>query len=132
MATIQKFEDLQVWQKARLLSQNVYLLTFIEPIKSDFRFKDQIRGSAGSIMDNISEGFERGSKLEFINSLTIAKGEAGELKSQLYRGLDNNYFLLAKFEELYKLADEITKMITSFISYLNKTKIKGQKFKERI
>ncbi len=59
MATIQKFEDLKVWQKARLLSQKIYSLTFSEPIKSDFRFKDQIRGSAGSIMDNIAEGFER-------------------------------------------------------------------------
>jgi four helix bundle protein len=81
MATIQKFEDLKVWQKARLLSQKIYSLTFSEPIKSDFRFKDQIRGSAGSIMDNVAEGFERGSKLEFINALTTAKGEAGELKS---------------------------------------------------
>ena len=75
MATVQKLEDLQIWQKARLLSQKIYPLTFIEPIKSDFRFKDQIRGSVGSVMDNIAEGFERGSKLEFINALTVAKGE---------------------------------------------------------
>ena len=67
MATIQKFEDLKVWQKARLLSSKIYPLTFFEPISSDFRFKDQIRGALGSIMDNIAEGFERGSKLEFIN-----------------------------------------------------------------
>src|SRR5215203_6772050 len=105
MATIQKFEDLKVWQKARSLSNNIYPLTFMEPICSDFRFRDQIRGSVGSIMDNISEGFERGSKLEFINSLTIAKGEAGELKSQLYRGLDNNYFSKKLFNELYNLAN---------------------------
>jgi four helix bundle protein len=131
MATVQKFEDLQVWQKARLLSQKIYPLTFIEPIKSDFRFKDQIRGSVGSVMDNIAEGFERGSKLEFINALTIAKGEAGEVKSQLYRGLDNNYFSKDVFKELYFLADEITKMITTFISYLNHSDFKGQKFKNR-
>jgi len=132
MATIQKFEDLKVWQKARELSQKIYPFTFQEPICSDFRFKDQIRGSAGSIMDNIAEGFERSSKLEFINSLTIAKGEAGELKSQLYRGLDNNYFPKELFETLYNLVDEITKMITSLILYLNKSKIKGQKFKDRV
>jgi four helix bundle protein len=82
-------------------------------------------------MDNIAEGFERGSKLEFINSLTIAKGEAGELKSQLYRGLDNHYFTTGLFEELYSLANRITKMLTTFINYLNKSTIKGQKFKER-
>ncbi len=132
MATIQKFEDLKVWQKARVLSENIYPLTFKEPICSDFRFKDQIRGSVGSIMDNIAEGFERSSKLEFINSLTTAKGEAGELKSQLYRGLDNNYFPKELFETLYNLIDEITKMLTALILYLNKSKIKGQKFKDRV
>ena len=130
MPTIQKIEDLKLWQKARELSRTIYPLTFLEPIKSDFRFKDQIRGSCGSIMDNIAEGFERGSRLEFINALTTAKGEAGELKSQLYRGLDNNYFTEIVFQELYSLADEITKMITSFIRYLNNTNVKGQKFKD--
>jgi four helix bundle protein len=131
MATIQKFEDLEVWKKARILSTKVYPLTFKEPISSDFRIKDQMRGSVGSIMDNIAEGFERGSKLEFINSLTTSKGETGELKSQLYRCLDNKYISQQLFDELYSLADEITKMITGFISYLNKSKIKGQKFKNR-
>src|SRR6476661_8951994 len=101
MATIMKFEDLKVWQKARDLSKRIYSLTFIKPISLDFRFKDQIRGSCGSIMDNIAEGFERGSRLEFINSLTTAKGEIGELKSQLYRALDNNYFCKDVFENFY-------------------------------
>ena len=81
MATIQKFENLEVWKKARILSNKIYPLTFKEPISSDFRMKDQMRRSVGSIMDNIAEGFERGSKLEFINSLTTSKGETGELKS---------------------------------------------------
>lgn len=131
MATIQKFEDLEIWKKARMLSDKVYPLTFKEPISSDFRLKDQMRGSVGSIMDNIAEGFERGSKLEFINSLTTSKGETGELKSQFYRCLDNKYISQKLFDELYSLADEITKMITGFINYLNKSKIKGQKFKNR-
>ena len=131
MATIQKFEDLEVWQLARTLSQKIYPLTFEEPISKDFRFKDQIRGTCGSIMDNIAEGFERGSKLEFINSLTIAKGEAGELKSQLYRALDNLYLTTTQFQEFYDLVNSITKKLTVFISYLNKAVFKGQKFKER-
>jgi four helix bundle protein len=131
MPTIQKFEDLKVWQKARELNRFIYPLTFKEPISSDYRFKDQIRGASGSVMDNIAEGFERGSRLEFINALTTAKGEAGELKSQLYRGLDNNYFSEETFQQLYSLADEITKMITTLIHYLNKSGFKGQKFKDR-
>ncbi len=132
MATIQKFEDLEIWQLARSLCQKIYPLTFVDPIAKDFRYKDQIRGSCGSIMDNIAEGFGRGSKLEFINSLTIAKGEAEELKSQLYRGLDNHYFPRQLFEELYNEAELLIKKIGSFISYLNKSNIRGQKFKERI
>ncbi len=102
MATIQKFEDLEIWQLARVLSQKIYPLTFQEPISKGFRFKDQIRGTCGSIKDNIAEGFERGSKLEFINSLTIAKGEVGELKLQLYWGRNNNYFADPLFEELMR------------------------------
>lgn len=131
MATITKFEDLEIWQLARDLSKEIYSLTFMEPIKSDFRLKDQMRGSSGSIMDNIAEGFERGSKLEFINSLGYAKGEAGELKSQLYRCRDNEYINQEKFDDLYNKADIITKKITVFITYLNTSKIKGQKFKNR-
>jgi len=130
MATIQKFEDLKVWQKARELSQKIYPLTFIEPICSDFRDKDQIRGSLGSIMDNIAEGFGRGSRLGFITGLNISRGETDELKSQLYRGLDNNYFSNDQFIEFYALADQVTKMNTSLITYLNKSKIKGQRFKQ--
>ncbi len=130
MATIQKFEDLKVWQKARELSQKIYPLTFIEPICSDFRYKDQIRGSLGSIMDNIAEGFGRGSRLGFITGLNISRGETDELKSQLYRGLDNNYFSNDQFIEFYALADQVTKMNTSLITYLNKSKIKGQRFKQ--
>ncbi len=83
MAPITKLEDLEIWQLARVLSSDIYQRTFIEPIKSDFRLRDQMRGSCGSIMDKIAEGFERGSKLEFINSLGYSKGEVGELKSQL-------------------------------------------------
>ena len=132
MATIQKFEDLEIWQVARSLCQKIYPLTFADPIVKDFRYKDQTRGSCGSIMDNIAEGFGRGSKLEFINSLTIAKGEAEELKSQLYRGLDNNYFSRQIFDELYNDAKLLIKKIAAFVSYLNKSNIKGQKFKERL
>jgi four helix bundle protein len=132
MATIQRFEDLKVWQKARELSQSIYPLTFQEPIRSDFRFKDQIRGSLGSIMDNIAEGFGRGSRLEFITGLNTSRGETDELKSQLYRGFDNSYFSKEQFDEFYEISDQVTKMSTTLINYLNKSKIKGQRFKERI
>jgi len=131
MATVQRFEDLEVWQLARQICEKIYPLTFIEPVCLDNRFKDQIRGTCGSIMDNIAEGFGRGSRLEFINALTIARGETDELKSQLYRGLIIAYFSESFFHDQYLLADTLAKKITSFINYLNKSKLKGQKFKER-
>ena len=131
MATITKFEDLDVWNKARLPSVKIYNLTFLEPLSKDYRLKDQMRGSAGSIMDNIAEGFDRGRRLEFINSLGIAKGETGELKSQLYRCMDILYITQDIFKELYTAVDEVAKMIASFIEYLNKSEIRGQKFKNR-
>jgi len=82
-------------------------------------------------MDNITEGFDRGSRLEFINLLGIANGETGELKSQLYRCLDVNYIVEETFKELYGEVDEVARMIAGFIEYLNTSTIKGKKFKNR-
>ncbi len=132
MASINKFEDLAVWQKARELAKKIYQLTSQKPLSQDFRLKDQMHGSVGSIMDNIAEGFDRGSRLEFVNSLGIAKGETGELKSQLYRCFDANYISKDCFDELYANVDEVAKMIAGFMEYLNSSDIKGKKFKNRI
>lgn len=82
-------------------------------------------------MDNIAEGFERAGRNEFINFLYISKDEIGELKSQLYRAFDNSYIEESTFLELYADADLLTKKTTSFITYLNGSKVKGQKFKNR-
>jgi four helix bundle protein len=91
-----------------------------------------VNAACGSIMDNIAEGFERGGKLEFINFLTIAKGSCAEVRSQLYRIFDRRYIDEAKFNELYKLAEEIGNMIGGLINYLNTSEIKGRKFKDRV
>ena len=92
MATIRKFEDLAIWQPARKLSLKIFQLTETGPAAKDYRFRDQIRDSASSGMDNIAEGFERSSQFEFVNFLSISKGSTGETRSQLYRGIDQNYF----------------------------------------
>lgn len=131
MATVHTFEEPEIWQLARKLCQKIYPLTFLEPIAKDFRYKDQIRRTSGSIMDNLAEGFGRGSKREFIHSLTTAKGEAEELNSQLYRGLDIQYFSENLFNELYSEANLLVKKVGAFINYLNTSTFKGQKFKER-
>lgn len=131
MSAIKQFEELEIWQIARRVSRKVYPLTLKEPICREYRLADQMKGSCGSVMDNIAEGFDRGSRLEFINSLGVARGESGELKSQLYRCLDNHFINQQLFDELYAELDLLIRKISSFIDYLNKSSIKGQKFKDR-
>ena len=81
MATVYRFEDLEIWQLARKLYQKVSKLSEKLKRNHDYRFAEQMKAAIGSVMDNIAEGFERNSRLEFLNSLSIAKGECGELKS---------------------------------------------------
>lgn len=90
-----------------------------------------MKSAGGSAMDNIAEGFERNSRLEFINSLGIAKGECGELNSQVYRCLSDKYIAQEEFEKLYSDIDLLTKKISKFIIYLNATSVRGLKFKDR-
>lgn len=101
MATINQFEDLQIWQLARKLYNQISLLAERLRQNKEFRFVEQMKSAAGSVMDNIAEGFERSSRLEFLNSQSISKGECGELKSQLYRCLDDKYITETEFSELY-------------------------------
>lgn len=131
MATIKNFEDLKVWQKARVLCEQVFQLIELEKFSKDYKLKDQINDASGSVMDNIAEGFGRQGNNEFINFLTIANGSAMEVKSQLYRALDRNYITQEKFDELFQLIEEISKMIFGLIVYLGKSDLKGQKFKAR-
>jgi four helix bundle protein len=132
MSTIQKFEDLEIWQIARKLYNKISKVSELLRAAREFRFAEQMKSAAGSIMDNIAEGFERNSRLEFINSLSISKGECGELKSQLYRALDDDYIDKKLFEELYQDADKESRKIASFMKYLNASEIKGLKFKDRV
>lgn len=131
MATIRKFEDMEIWQISRKLSQEIFLLSGKGPFIKDFRFKNQLRSAAGSVMDNIAEGFERSSRLEFINFLSIAKGSAGETRSQLYRAIDQSYCSETEVEPLISEYELLARKIAGFIDYLNQSTIKGQKFKDR-
>jgi len=130
MATIKKFEDLEIWQSARELSKEIIQIVKTTDLKSDFKLRDQIKGSSGSVMDNIAEGFERDGNLEFRQFLAIAKGSAGETRSQLYRVLDNNYIEEEKMRQLTSEYEILSRRISNFITYLNKQYFKGNKFKE--
>ncbi|WP_428224197.1 four helix bundle protein [Flavobacterium sp.] len=129
MATIKRFEDLDIWQEARKLSKEIILISKETDLKSDFRLKDQIKASAGSVMDNIAEGFERNGNLEFRQFLSIAKGSAGETRSQLYRLFDNDYINQEKLNSLVSEYEKLSDRINNFITYLNNNDFKGTKFK---
>ena len=128
MTIIKRFEDLDVWRKARILSKELYDKTRTGNLSRDYSLKDQIKRSSGSIMDNIAEGFERNGIKEFRQFLSIAKGSTGELKSQLYRSLDQDYIKHPEFTHLYNRTDEISKMISGLMKYLNVSTKKGIKF----
>ena len=129
MGTVRDFEDLAIFQKARELSKRVYDITKQEDFKRDIRFVAQIHASAGSIMDNIAEGFERSGNKEFINFLFIAKGSCGEVRSQLIRASDVGYLTKEEYDELYAECRRLSAGIMNFIKELKASEITGAEYK---
>lgn len=129
MATIKRFEDLEIWQEARKLAKEIHQISLTTPLKTDFRLQQQIKASSGSIMDNIAEGFERDGNTEFRQYLAIAKGSSGETRSQLYRLLDYEYISEKQFVDLKTQYDNLSGKIQNFMAYLNKQDFKGTKFR---
>ena len=112
---ISRFEDIIAWQKAHLLTVEIYK----EFLKcKDFSFRDQIQRASVSVLNNIAEGFERGSNADFKRFLFIAKGSSGEVRSLLYLGLSLGYLSQKKFDELYAFTLGISRMISGFIKSL--------------
>jgi len=128
MATFQSFEEIEAWQKARELVKAVYAATGYGSFSKDFGLRDQIRRAGSSIMSNVAEGFERDGTREFIQFLSIAKGSAGEVKSQLYIAVDQGYLTKAEFDTLVALVDETGRMIAGLMAYLKQSGIKGKKY----
>ena len=122
MATIQDFEDLEVWKLARKLTVQVYALSRTGVFAKDYGFCNQIRRAAVSIVSNIAEGFERRSNSQFIQFLDIANGSAGEVRAQLYVALDLGYITQEQFQAVFKDITSIGKMLTSLTRHLRVNK----------
>ena len=118
MAKIERFEDIQAWQKARELNVKIYNITKNSHFFKDFSLRDQIRRASVSIMANIAEGFGRRSKKEFSNFLNMAHGSAAEVQCHLYVALDLSYINRDDFQELNDKVEEVSKMIQGFMNYL--------------
>lgn len=118
---IERFEDIESWKLGRVISGHVDEMTRNSGLKNDFPLRDQMSRSAGSIMDNIAEGFDAGGNKEFVRFLWYAKRSATELRSQLYRALDRQYCSPDKFDEIYALARQAKSKVAALIRYLKKS-----------
>jgi len=122
MPMIKRFEDLQSWQKARQLANVIYDLTDKPRFAKDFQLRDQIRDAAGSVMHNIAEGFDAGTRAEFIRFLKISRRSASEVQSELYLALDRKYITQDDLTHAYDLATESKRLINGMITYLRRKK----------
>ncbi len=136
MATVQKFEDLICWQRARELTKFIYEISIFRNFDSKYRnfdmdrgLQDQIRRAAVSVMSNIAEGFDRATKFELINYFYIAKGSCGEVRSQLYIAQDVGYIDISTFQRGIGLCDECSRLIQSFIFKVKSGGKDGLQFK---
>lgn len=128
MATIKRFEDLICWQRARELANFIFQITDVSTFR-DFDLKRQIRRAGISPMSNIAEGFDRGTQNEFVDALFIAKGEVGEVRSQLYLAYDRKYIDISTFREGLALTNECSRLIQSFAQKLKGGGSRGLQFK---
>lgn len=129
MATVNNFEDLEIWKLAREICKDIYKIINYPEFSKDFGLVRQINDPSGSIMDNIAEGFEREGNKEFGQFLSVSKGSCGECRSQLVRAFDRQYISEKEFTTTYnKLIDENIK-IRNFMNYLKKSNMKGNKYK---
>ncbi len=129
MNRIERFEDIIAWQKARVLTKEIYSCTNVGQFARDFGLKDQIQRSSVSTMSNIAEGFERGGDKEFVQFLSTSKGSCGEVKSHLYVALDQGYITPVRFEGLYGQATEVSRLVSGFMTHLRESGLHGRKYR---
>ena len=128
MSKVEAFEDLVIYQMSRALAIHVYEITREGEFKNDKRFVQQIRAAAGSVSDNIAEGFERQGNKEFKNYLYIAKGSCGEVRSQIQRAYDVGFLSEEKYAQLFNECKTLSASITNFLKSLKDSDYKGSKY----
>ena len=126
MATVSRFEELEIWKMAREQASAIFELTRTGQFSVDFELRKQINAAAGSVMDNIAEGFERFSNKEFTQFLVIAKGSNGEVRSQLYRANDRNYITTETLTNRLEFSELLGRKIKSFLDYLYSSPYKSK------
>lgn len=127
---VRRFEDLAVWQTARELTKGVYRAIKSQDLGRDFALADQMRRAAVSVGSNIAEGFERGTRKQQIEMCYIAKGSAGELRSQVITAHDVELLDDTAYEWLHSQCEQCSRQLQAYISHLRRTqgKYPGPKF----
>ncbi|MCS7193162.1 MAG: four helix bundle protein [Armatimonadetes bacterium] len=120
---VERFEDLEVWQKSRELVRAIYVVTKSTEFQRERWLQEQIRKAAVSVMSNIAEGFGRHTKGEFARFLNMARGSLAELQSHLYVALDIGAIGVNSFHELYEKCDHLARMLRQLVSYLKGTRM---------
>jgi len=115
---IENFTDIEAWKQARLFVENIYHIFSEGNSQRDFGFRDQIQRASVSIMSNIAEGFDSGSKKSFIQFLSYSYRSASEVESLLYVALDIHYIDVKQHNELMLKLNSIKRLIGGFIRYL--------------
>jgi four helix bundle protein len=129
MATVKRFEDLEAFQMARELTKQLYRVTGTGRFARDYGLRHQITRAAISVMSNVAEGFERGGDKEFLQFLSLAKGSCGEIRAQLYVGIDQGYIDEQQFTTLVDQASRIGRALAGLMKYLRESQFRGSKFK---
>jgi len=129
MATVKRFEDLEAFQMTRELTRQLYRVTGTGRFARDYGLRDQITRAAISVMSNVAEGFERGGDKEFLQFFSLAKGSCGEIRAQLYVGIDQGYIDEQQFTTLVDQASRIGRALAGLMKYLRESQFRGSKFK---
>ena len=130
MSRVERFEDLEVWQLARNVANEIYDVTSIGKFSHDYVLRDQIRRAVVSIFSNIAEGFERNGNKEFVQFLSIAKASCGEVRAQLIFAKDREYITETQFDSILKNLFSLSNQIAGFLKYLRQCEMRGSKFRK--
>ncbi|TCJ18801.1 four helix bundle protein [Flaviaesturariibacter flavus] len=128
MPTFKRIEDIEAWQLARSLFREILQICEETGLAKDFKLRDQIKASSGSVMDNIAEGFGRGGNKEFVQFLEVSHASCTETQSQLYRVLDNRFIDQERFDHIYNIAKRTDGAVLGLIRYLQSSDFRGPRF----
>jgi four helix bundle protein len=132
MANFERFEELEIFQLAKSLANQIYDFTSTGKFSQDYVLRDQVRRASVSIFSNVAEGFERNGNKEFVQFLYIAKASCGEVRAQMAFAKDRDYISQNDFDIIYKSLISLSNQLNGFIKYLRKSEIKGSKFNKEI